>query len=111
MLYYSNYKLPFLIFLDASDKQLRAHITQIQNEHTIFYDIKKILSQEHHPVLFYSRKRKSYKRNYSVANKELLIIIDTITEHKIILCRAKIYIDHKNLTHNHIDHSSARVQC
>ena len=110
MLYYSNYKLPFLIFLDASDKQLRAHITQIQHENTNFYDVKNMLSQEHHPVLFYSRKRKSCKTNYSVTDKELLSIVDTITEHKIILCRAKIYVDHKNLTHNHTYYSSARVQ-
>ena len=71
-----------------------------------------VLKQYHHPVLRHSRKLNNYQMNYPVTYKKLLSVVDTLLEHKSILCSATICVcsEHKNLTQANASHASARVQ-
>ena len=111
MLYYPNYNLPFLIFPNASDKQLGGHVTQINTTNIDFTNVNEVLQQDHHSLLFYTCKLSNYQMNYPVIDKELLSIVDLLLEHKNILYGIKIYVysNHKILTHPNTSHVSAWV--
>ena len=59
-----------------------------------------VISQKGTPIAFYSRKLTGAQQRYTVTEKELIIIVDTIKEFITILIGRKlqIYTDHKNLT-------------
>lgn len=87
LLVYPDPNVPFLIETDASDYQLGA-----------------VLKQNGKPVAFFSRKLTEPQRKYSVIEKELLSILETLEEFRQMIWGTKILIrtDHQNLAHANI---------
>ena len=73
----------FVIHTDASHTQLGA-----------------VISQQGHPIAFYSRKLKPEQTRYTTTERELLSIVETLKEFRNILLGQKliVYTNHKNLT-------------
>ncbi len=82
MLTFPDYSKPFHLFTDACDYQLGA-----------------VLTQEHKPIAFFSRKLNDAQKKYGVGEKEMLSIVETLKEFRTILLGYPVIIhtDHKNL--------------
>jgi hypothetical protein len=82
VLAYPDYSKIFVIYTDASSKQLGAVITQ-----------------DNRPIAFFSQKLSDAQRKYSITEIELLYIVETLKEFKGMLWgqNIKVFTDHKNL--------------
>ena len=94
MLSHPNYKSLFTVHTDASK-----------------YQIGGVVSQNGNPLGYFSRKFNAAQANYSVTEKELLGIVESLKHSKTMLLSGVIvvYTDHKNLTYLTNDHGCERV--
>jgi hypothetical protein len=84
LLAYPDFNKPFIIHTDVSKTQLGA-----------------VISQNDRPIAFYSRKLNPAQTRYTVMERELLSIVETLKEFRNILLgqRIQVYTDHLNLTY------------
>ncbi len=94
MLTYPQFDKPFVIYTDASEKQLGG-----------------VVMQDAKPLGFFSKKLTDTQRHYPVTERELLAITETLKYFKHMLLGHTIIVqtDHKNLTHPASTHTSDRV--
>ena len=94
MLAYPNYNQTFHVHTDASKFQMGG-----------------VVSQNNTPVAFFSKKLNKAQLKYTVTEKELLSIVETLKQFKTMLYGQKVVVhtDHQNLTHDNSDYSSDRV--
>ena len=83
LLAYPNFNKEFNIYTDASKVQLGA-----------------VIIQDKRPIAFFSRKLNPAQTRYTVAERELLSIVEVLKEFRNILLGQKVIVhtDHKNLT-------------
>ncbi|GKY94846.1 hypothetical protein MPSEU_000449600 [Mayamaea pseudoterrestris] len=95
MLAFPDFTQPFDIHTDASDYQLGA-----------------VISQNGVPIAFYSRKLTKTQQRYTVGEREMLSIVETLKEYRNILLghELRVYTDHKNNVDPKTKHASNRVQ-
>jgi len=91
---YPQFDKPFVIYTDASTRQLGGVITQ-----------------DNRPIAFFSRKLTSAQRRYTVTELELLSIVELLKEFKGMLLGHKVIVwtDHINLTRKNLGGTSDRV--
>jgi RNase H-like domain found in reverse transcriptase len=85
---YPDHNKPFHIYCEASDLQLGAVITQ-----------------DGAPVAFYSCKLNQAQQNYTIGEKEILSIVETLKEYCTMLYGCQhiyVYRDHKNNMFNNL---------
>ncbi|KAI0992808.1 hypothetical protein K3495_g15376 [Podosphaera aphanis] len=79
---------------DASDKVISAVLSQ--------YHIESNSIPRLHPVAYFSRTMTSPEANYTVGDKELLAIVESLKEYRQYVCNlaspVRIITDHQNLT-------------
>jgi hypothetical protein len=81
-----------LIFPDFN-KVFEIH-TDVSN-----YQLGLVISQDQKPIAFYSKNLSATQRNYTVGEREMISIVETLNEFCTMLLGHKliIYTDHKNL--------------
>jgi hypothetical protein len=89
---YPNHNQSFHVYCDASDLQLGA-----------------VIMKDNAPVAYYSRKLTSVQTNYTVSEKELLLIVETLKEYHSMLYGSKELKIVSN--HNNITFSQLNTQC
>ena len=95
ILAYPQFGEEFVIYTDASKRQLGGVITQ-----------------NNRPIAFFSRKLTAAQMKYTVTELELLSIVEVLKEFKGMLLGQKltIYTDHQNLTRESLGSTSDRVK-
>ena len=89
---YPDFNQPFQLHTDASKVQLGA-----------------VISQNNRPIAFYSRKLNPAQTRYTVTERELLSIVETLKQFRNILLgqQLEVFTDHMNLTYQ--TYNSERV--
>ena len=93
MLAFPDFSKPCDLHTDSSDYQLGS-----------------VLSQDDKPIAFFSRKLNTAQMNYTVTDKELLGMTESLKHFRHILLGNVIraYTDHKNLTYAGTNYNSDR---
>ena len=91
---YPEFTIPFELYTDSSD-----------------YHLGGVIHQNGKPLAFYSRKLRGAHINYTVTEKELLGVVETLKEFRCILLRHKIkvFTDHKKLEYVNSTATSQRA--
>ena len=94
VLAYPNFDDEFVIYTDASTRQLGGVITQ-----------------NNRPIAFFSRKLTKAQTKYTVTELELLSIVELLKEFKGMLLgqRIVVWTDHQNLIRDSLGNNSDRV--
>ena len=84
LLSYPDWKIPFTVHTDASDKQLGA-----------------VIVQKNKPIDFFSRRPRKPQRNYTTTEKEIIVIVGCINQFRGIVFGYEIdvFSYHKNLVY------------
>ena len=112
LLAYPNPNFPFVIEPDASDYQLGSVILQNTVQRFSRNDIARLFLSttqnkaptDFRPIAYFSRKLTSAQMNYTVLEKELLSIVETLLEFRTFLwgCQIFVFSDHRNLTFDNL---------
>ena len=96
LLSYPDWKLPFIFHTDTYDEQLGAGI-----------------HQNNKPIAFFSRILSKPQRNYTIFEKELLVIAEYLKQLRGILFgyEINVFSDHKNLVYAATLSEYQRVMC
>ena len=106
---HSPYSVKMMTIYDADDKRNRSNRYSSRSRPLIMafhlftdasdYQIGAVLTQEHQPIAFFSRKLNDAQKKYGVGEKEMLSIVETLKEFRTILLGYPVIIhtDHKNL--------------
>ena len=94
MFTFPDFNQPFDIHTDSSD-----------------YQLNKEFSQDDKPIVFFSHKLNSAQLNYTVTDKELVGMTESLKYFRHILLgnEIKVYTDHKNLTYAGANFNSDRI--
>lgn len=94
LLRFPDFTLPFDLHTDASQLQIGGVISHLGK-----------------PIGFFSQKFNAAQTNYTITEKEILSIVETLKHFHYTLYghRIKIYTDHKNITYVGTDYISERV--
>ena len=94
LLCYPDWKLPFTVHNDASDKKLVA-----------------VIIQNNKPIYFFSRRLSKTQRNYTTTDKELLYIVECLMQFQGITFgdEINVFSDHNNLVYAATLSESQRV--
>jgi RNase H-like domain found in reverse transcriptase len=94
LLSFPDYSKEFHLYTDASAYQLGA-----------------VLMQAEKPIAFFSKKLNTAQKKYSVAEKEMLSVVETLQQFRNIVLGYPVVIhtDHKNLTHDIAVYKNSRV--
>jgi hypothetical protein len=117
MFSFPNPHYPYIIEPDASDYQLGSII--LQNTTTfldhkaiinLFLSTKDKLPDDFKPLAYFSRKLSKSQLNYTILDKELLSIVETLLEYRSFLLGSTIYVftDHRNLIFNNNSQRAVR---
>ena len=84
MIYFPDFTKPFNLHTKSSDYQLGS-----------------VLSQDKELIAFFSKKRTSLQFNYTVTDKEIFRITESLKHFRYILLgnQIRVYTYHKNLTY------------
>ena len=85
LLSYPDWKIPFPVHTDASDKYLGA-----------------VISQNIKPISFFSRRLRKPQRNCTMNDKELLAILECLKKSQGIIFgyERNVFSDHKNIVYS-----------
>ena len=70
-----------------------------------YYQLGAVISQNGKPIAFYSQKLKSAQIRYTITERELLSIVETLKEYRNILLgyQIRVHTDHKNLVYKNFN--------
>ena len=111
LLAFPNPNFPFIIEPDASDYQLGSVILQntttnysTEEIQKLFTSTNQVVPKNFNPVAYFSRKLTTSQKNYTVLEKELLSIVETLLEYRSFLLGRKVYAfsDHRNLSFDNL---------
>ena len=94
LLAFPDFTKKFTLHTDASDVQIGGE-----------------LSQEGRPIGFFSKKFNVAQQKYTVTQRELLAIVETLKHFRNIIFghEVEVFTDHQNLTYENTDYSSDRI--
>ena len=94
LLAFPDFTKKFILHTDASDLQIGG-----------------VLSQQGKPIGFFSKKFNAAQRKYTVTQRELLAIVESLKHFRNIIYshEIEVFTDHQNLTHENTDYSSDRI--
>jgi hypothetical protein len=93
-----------LLAFPVSDPPCLINLSRLIHTDASHRKLGSVVSQDDHPIAFYSRKLNDTQTRYTTTERELLSIVETQKEFMMILLlvghKIILWTDHKNLIHN-----------